>query len=89
MTDCHGQWTSTRIKLFCLIVTRITDLASEQKLIPIYSAGVGRTGTFIALDYILDQINAEQTVDIKGVVEKMRQKRMFMVQTVVSSNYCS
>ena len=55
----------------------------------IYSAGVGRTGTFIALDYILDQINAEQTVDIKGVVEKMRQKRMFMVQTVVSSNYFS
>ena len=54
----------------------------------IYSAGVGRTGTFIALDYILDQINAEETVDIKGVVEKMRQKRMFMVQTVVSSNYC-
>ena len=54
-----------------------------------FSAGVGRTGTFIALDYILDQINAEQTVDIQGVVEKMRQKRMLMVQTVVSSKYCN
>ena len=48
------------------------------------SAGVGRSGTFIALDCILDQINEENTVDIKGVVKKMREKRMFMVQTVVS-----
>ena len=48
------------------------------------SAGVGRSGTFIALDCILDQINEENTVDIKGVVKKMREKRMLMVQTVVS-----
>ena len=48
-----------------------------------YSAGVGRTGTFIALDIILDQMNAEKTVDIKGTVQRMRQKRMHMVQTVV------
>ena len=52
--------------------------------IPVYSAGVGRTGTFIALDYILNQISAEKTVDIKGVVRKMREKRMCMVQTSVS-----
>ena len=48
------------------------------------SAGVGRTGTFIALDCILDQINEENTVYIKGVLKKMREKRMWMVQTVVS-----
>ena len=47
------------------------------------SAGVGRSGTFIALDIILDQINAEQAVDIEGTVTKMREKRMHMIQTVV------
>ena len=47
------------------------------------SAGVGRTGTFIALDITLDKMNAEKTVDIKGTMEKMREKRMYMIQTVV------
>ena len=52
---------------------------------------MGRTGTFIALDITLDQMNAEKTVDIKGTVQKMRQKRMHMVQTVVGvqSHTCS
>ena len=44
---------------------------------------MGRTGTFIVLDVILDQMNAEGAVDIKGTVQKMREKRMFMVQTLV------
>ena len=44
---------------------------------------MGRTGTFIVLDVILDQMNAEGTIDIKGTVQKMREKRMFMVQTLV------
>ena len=42
-----------------------------------FSAGVGRSGTFIALD----QMNAEQTVDIKCTVKKMREKGMYMIQT--------
>ena len=45
---------------------------------------MGRTGTFIALDITLDQMNAEKTVDIKGTVQKMREKRMYMIQTAVS-----
>ena len=32
------------------------------------------------MDITLDQMNAEQTVDIKGTVKKMREKRMYMGQ---------
>ena len=47
------------------------------------SAGVGRTGTYITLDNVLDQIEAEGLVDIDGVIVKMRNKRMKMVQIKV------
>ena len=48
-----------------------------------YSAGVGRTGTFITIDNVLEQIEKEQAVDIPGAITKIRQRRMKMVQTHV------
>ena len=48
------------------------------------SAGVGRTGTYIAIDTLLDVIEKETEVDICGIIMRMRQQRMKMVQTVVS-----
>ena len=48
------------------------------------SAGVGRTGTFIALDLALDQAAKERIVDLAGIVTHLREQRMKMVQTVVS-----
>ena len=51
-----------------------------------YSAGVGRTGTFICVDSVLEQIKKENMVDIAGIINKMRHQRMKMVQTLVSTN---
>ena len=45
------------------------------------SAGVGRSGTFIALDRILQQIKRFDFVDIFGIVYNMRKERVWMVQT--------
>ncbi|XP_029954409.1 receptor-type tyrosine-protein phosphatase H-like [Salarias fasciatus] len=45
------------------------------------SAGVGRTGTIIALDVLLQQLENEQAVDINAFVHRMRLNRPYMVQT--------
>ena len=47
------------------------------------SAGVGRTGTFITIDHVLEQVKKENVVDIPGVIGQIRQQRTKMVQTVV------
>ena len=51
-----------------------------------YSAGVGRTGTFITLDIVLRQIKAEKVVDIHNTINKLRYQRPQMVQSLV--RYC-
>ncbi|XP_068132782.1 receptor-type tyrosine-protein phosphatase beta-like isoform X2 [Hyperolius riggenbachi] len=45
------------------------------------SAGVGRTGTFIALDRLLQQVDTKDSVDIYGAVYDLRLHRVHMVQT--------
>lgn len=44
---------------------------------------MGRTGTFIALDRLLQHIRDHEFVDILGLVADMRSYRMSMVQTEV------
>ncbi|KAM5208837.1 receptor-type tyrosine-protein phosphatase H isoform 2-T2 [Hipposideros larvatus] len=45
------------------------------------SAGVGRTGTLIALDVLLRQLECEGFVGLFSYVKKMRESRPLMVQT--------
>lgn len=49
------------------------------------SAGVGRTGTFIALDRLMQHIREHEFVDILGMVSEMRSHRLSMVQTEVKT----
>ncbi|XP_038120480.1 tyrosine-protein phosphatase 10D isoform X6 [Culex quinquefasciatus] len=54
----------------------------DQRPIAVHcSAGVGRSGTFITLDRILQQIQVSDYVDIFGIVWAMRKERVWMVQT--------
>ncbi|KAL2088528.1 hypothetical protein ACEWY4_015427 [Coilia grayii] len=45
------------------------------------SAGVGRTGTFIAIDRLIFQIERDGVVDIYGIIHDLRMHRTLMVQT--------
>ncbi|XP_027630350.1 receptor-type tyrosine-protein phosphatase C [Tupaia chinensis] len=44
------------------------------------SAGVGRTGTYIGIDAMLEGLEAENRVDVYGYVVKLRRQRCLMVQ---------
>lgn len=51
------------------------------------SAGVGRTGTFIVIDAMMDMIHSEQKVDVFEFVSRIRNQRPQMVQTDVQYTF--
>ncbi|XP_023694433.2 phosphatidylinositol phosphatase PTPRQ [Paramormyrops kingsleyae] len=46
------------------------------------SAGVGRTGVFIALDHLVQHVRDHDFVDVYGLVAELRSERMCMVQNL-------
>lgn len=60
-----------------------SEIRHKNELISLFdnnSAGIGRTGTYIAID----ALHNEHKFNIAEYVKKMREKRMNMVQTYVS-----
>lgn len=50
-----------------------------------FSAGIGRTGTFIALDALQAQGERDGRINIVEFVHTMREDRMNMIQNAVST----
>uniref|UniRef100_A0A8D3CJH9 Receptor-type tyrosine-protein phosphatase epsilon n=1 Tax=Scophthalmus maximus TaxID=52904 RepID=A0A8D3CJH9_SCOMX len=45
------------------------------------TAGVGRTGTFIVIDSMIDMMHMDQRVDVFGFVSRIREQRCQLIQT--------
>ncbi|NXN23200.1 PTPRV phosphatase, partial [Nycticryphes semicollaris] len=65
-----------------LVRERIQSTKDAGPTVVHCSAGVGRTGTFIALDRLLQQMKQEKVVDTFGVVYNLRMNRYLMIQTL-------
>nr|CAB3265292.1 receptor-type tyrosine-protein phosphatase epsilon [Phallusia mammillata] len=78
----HGvPATTTGLMRFCSAI----EAGSQDVNVPIVvhcSAGVGRTGTYIGLDILKNQIKVENQIDVFETVFNMRKQRIDMVQTL-------
>ncbi|XP_050954595.1 receptor-type tyrosine-protein phosphatase H isoform X2 [Labeo rohita] len=79
----HGVPTGTEelIQFRGLVRQHIEKAFSAGPTVVHCSAGVGRTGTLIALDVLLQQLDKKKEVGIAAFVQQMRLNRPLMVQT--------
>nr|XP_040029331.1 receptor-type tyrosine-protein phosphatase O isoform X2 [Gasterosteus aculeatus aculeatus] len=79
----HGVPTVNAIESILQFVHIVRQQASRTRdpVVVHCSAGVGRTGTFIALDRLMQHIREHEFADILGMVSEMRSHRLSMVQT--------
>ena len=66
-----------------VIVIHVAMFTWFKRLVYVYSAGIGRTGTYIALDALYKSGKASGKINVAEYVKIMRSNRMNMVQTYV------
>ncbi|KAK2148084.1 hypothetical protein LSH36_517g03002 [Paralvinella palmiformis] len=69
---------------FVITVRRAIRSDGTGPIVVHCSAGVGRTGSFIAIDRLLQHIKYNSVLDIFSVVLEMRNYRLYMIQVEVS-----
>lgn len=89
----HGVPASTAPLVGLLYQVKMTSQEDEAPTGPIVvhcSAGIGRTGTFIAADMLMNAIQqstAADYIDVAGTVAKLREQRTSLVQTLYQYIY--
>ena len=73
-----------QMKCFAAILIPVPSSPYKWIICFIASAGVGRTGTFIAIDAMLEGAEVKKSVFIQNYVQVMRKCRPYMVQKEVS-----
>lgn len=53
----------------------------------VFSAGVGRTGTYMIIDAMLERVESKKTIDIYSYLTVLRKDRHYMVQTSVRQKH--